>query len=199
MSQPIPVWLEPTTLKNWPTRPIKRDDLGYMLPLPTPWNRKPEVTKTALDITHIYRGTHPLELLSITFMPNANPTAKMVNWVEVGIRMTGFPILEMASLNEGKPPKLLEWTYLGMCESLNKRLAVEETHLYSGLGSITGRPPMLARIYIILARRETLAWKASLSFISACWPRTPEETVIANDHVRAGAILGHLTLGTAFK
>jgi len=55
---------------------------------------------------------------------------------------------------------------------------VDEAHTYCGLAKYTeeGRS-VLGRIYIVMARRKTLAWRLPLSIERACFDGMPEETV----------------------
>ena len=59
-----------------------------------------------------------------------------------------------------------------------KALRVDEAHTYCGLAKYTeeGRS-VLGRIYIVMARRKTLAWRLPLSIERACFDGMPEETV----------------------
>ncbi len=107
--------------------------------------------------------------------------------------ITGFPVIALTQPG-APPPALLKWQYEGAFPALAKRLGADEAHLYSGLARLPGTPPELARLYMLLARRDTQAWKVTLSFASACPPGMPEEFVISNDHVRAGATFGDLRL-----
>ena len=124
-------------------------------------------------------------------MQDANPDSDMMLWVGAIVGMTGFPIPQMTD-SGSEPPELLEWDYQGTSEPLAKRLSVDELHLYSGLARLSNETPGLARFYILMARRGRSAWKVALSFASACVPGMPEEMVVSNDHVRAGATFGEL-------
>jgi hypothetical protein len=190
----VPIWLEPieslgTTLEDWPTRVIESAALRYRLRVREGWDDTPQVNETPMEMEHIFRGVYPSECLSVSFMDKADPAANLRNWVEAIVSITGFPILPM--LQASGAPKLLEWQYAGSCAPLAERLGVDETHVYQGVGLLPGRPPELARVYILLARRGTLAWKVALSFMTACLPGTDEEMVAENDHVRAGATFGY--------
>lgn len=157
------------------------------------WNSTPLVEERYPQVEHIFRGMYPSELLVVSFMDKANPASNIRNWVEAIVSMTGFPILSLQHSCEPQP-ELLEWQYQGSCSPLTQRLGVEETYLYQGLAKLPINVPELARFYILLARRNTLAWKVSLSFMSACTPGTPQEIIADNDHVRAAATFGGLCL-----
>lgn len=187
-----PVWLEPVNLDDWPTQRVESSLLHYIVPIRVGWSTTPQVNETPMGVEYIFQGVYPSEWLVVSFMPKADPAANLRNWVDAVTNITGFPIGPMSQASPA--PKLLEWQYEGTCAPLADRLAVDETHLYRGLGMLPGRPPELARFYILLARRGALAWKISLSFMSACLPGTDEDVVAENDHVRAGATLGHLRL-----
>lgn len=192
-SPEIPVWLKPVQLEDWPTQIIENTALGYHLPIPPGWQTTPIVNQTDLEIEHIFRGDMISEWLLISCMNQADPRSNLRNWVEVFLSLTGFPILAMKQASDS-PPDLLEWQYQGSCPALTERLNCDETHLYQGLAQFPGKPPEFARLYILLARRKTVAWKVSLSLMSACLPGMPEEKVASNDHIRAGAIFGNLRL-----
>ncbi len=188
-----PAWLAPVTLEDWPTHTIESRDLYYRLPLRTGWSERPEASSTPSEQTHSYRGQLSSEWLVISFMPKADPKSYLGHWVEALIHLSGFPIPAMQAAFESNP-ELLEWKPEKGGGDLARRLQADEIFLYQGLAFLPGQPPDLARMYIILIRRGTQAWKVCLSFSSACPPGTPEEIVAANDHVRAGATLGHLEL-----
>jgi hypothetical protein len=189
----IPIWLEPIDLAGWPTHVVESEALHYALPLRQGWNTVPHRNETPVEKEHVYRGLYPADCLAISFMEQADPAANVRNWVEALLRLAGFPIQALRRPDQA-PPELLQWQYEGTSLSLDQRLAVDETHLYQGLAMLAGTPPDLARIYVLLARRGTWAWKVSLSFLSACPPGMPEEMITGNDHVRAGASLGYLRL-----
>ena len=195
MSDEIPIWLEPVALAQWPTQIVESQALRYRLALRQGWNATPQVNRLPTHVEHIFRGVYPSESLMVSFMENAEPAADLRNWIEAIMGLAGFPLVAMVPANndEGRP-ELLEWQYQGSPAALAERLEVDEIQLYQGLGKLTTRPPELARLYVLLARRETWAWNISLSFISACPPGAPEATVIKNDHVRAGATFGPLCL-----
>ncbi|MBW4635576.1 MAG: hypothetical protein KME30_27945 [Iphinoe sp. HA4291-MV1] len=187
----IPVWMQPIELSGWPTQRIESTDLHYWLLIPANWNPNPHISQNPLQIEHYFQGIHPAELVTIGFMDKAEPNSDMRNWVDAFLKLTGFPILPMFQVN-GSPPQLMEWQYEGNFPALSDRFNVDETHLYQGLAQFPNHPSDLARLYILLARRGSFAWKVSVSILSACFPGTLEDTIATNDHVRAGAILGYL-------
>lgn len=189
---PWPVWLEPIDLEEWPTQTVESATLHYTLPIRVGWSTVPQVNESPVQVEHVFQGVYPSEWLVVSFMDKADPAANLRNWAEAVVNLTGFPITSMSQA--AQPPKLLEWQYEGACAPLAERLGVDEVHLYRGLGMLPGRPPELARFYILLARRGTLAWKIGLSFMSACLPGTDEAVVAENDHVRAGATFGYSRL-----
>jgi len=192
----IPRWLEPCDPPGWPTVPLKSATLRYSLRIPKRWGYTPQVRGTAREIDHIYNGTRKAEWLIISFMEKATATSDMTNWVETLIAMSGFPVL----LDQDPLPELRSWNYLGKLPGLAKKLEADEAHCYVGLVNYPeeGRT-VLGRLYIVMARRKSFAWKVALSFETACFEGMPEEKVYANDHVRAGAILGSLRLDGARK
>ena len=185
--QPAPAWLEPVTLAAWPTREVTSRELKYALPLPRRWNAVPQIVETPLDVTHIFTGDWAEERLQVSFMTAADPTHHLDNWVEAPLRLTGFPIPAASAADQ---PQLLEWSALSAPAALLEHLQIDEVHLYQGLGVSPIDPSRLSRLYFLLARRGTLAWKVGLSFMTACPPGMPEPIIAANDHVRAGATFG---------
>jgi hypothetical protein len=194
VSKEIPDWMRPVELEEWPTRLVESTELCYGLPVPQGWNTTPQVTTASeLEKEHIFRGKQGSEWLIVSFMERADRNSNIQNWVEAFVKITGFPILPMQqAINP--PPRLVEWQDRGNCPPVAERLGVEEVFLYQGFAELPGTPPELARLYILLARRDTVAWKVSLSLTSACFPGMPEEIIWANDGVRAAAILGNLRL-----
>ncbi len=187
----LPVWVEPIQLNQWPTRWVESNSLDYGLPLPKRWRLDTTAFQSPVDGSDLYRGEFASELLAVHLMRQASPAYDLGTWVEAVLQMTGFPSPILAAAG-GAETQLLDWQAWGDAAALNQRLAVDETRLYMGLAMLGKKAPELARFYIVLARRRTLAWQVMVSFMSACLPGTAEEMVIANDHVRAGAILGGL-------
>jgi len=192
----IPRWLEPCDPPDWPTVPLRSATLRYSLRIPKRWDSTVQVRGTAREIEHIYNGTRKSEWLIISFMEEATATSDMTNWVEALIAMSGFPVL----LGQDPLPELRSWNYLGKLPGLAKKLEADEAHAYTGLANYSENSrTVLGRLYIVMARRKSFAWKIALSFETACFEGMPEEKVYANDHVRAGAILSSLHLGGAHE
>ncbi len=190
----IPRWLEPCNPPGWATAPLKSATLRYSLRIPKRWSSTAEVRGTDREIEHIYTGTRKAEWLIVSFMEKATATSDMTNWVETFIAISGFPVL----LDQDPKPTLRSWRYLGKLSGLAKKLGAEEAHAYTGLANYSeDSRTVLGRLYILMARRKSFAWKVALSFETACFEGMPEEKIYANDHVRAGAILGNLRLGGA--
>ena len=126
-------------------------------------------------------------------MDKASATARITNWVDSIIAITGFPVVEM--INDEQKPQLIEWTEESALDIIAKQLKADEVYGYSGIARLQDDSSRLARIYILLVRRDKFAWKITLSFETACLPGMPAKLVDSNDHIRAGAILGELTLG----
>jgi TIR domain len=188
----LPRWLEKHDPAGWPTVPLKSATLRYSLRIPKRWKSEPAVRGTSLELEHVYSGTRDTEWLNVSFMDNANDAADMTNWVEALIAMTGFPVL----LKLDPLPQLVRWTYLGKLSGLAEMLRVDEAHAYTGLAKYAEQShEVLGRIYVVMARRKTFAWKLALSIETACFDGMPEEKVYSQDHVRAGAVFGTLQLG----
>ncbi|AFZ23564.1 hypothetical protein Cylst_1271 [Cylindrospermum stagnale PCC 7417] len=192
IKQNMPVWVQPVELKEWPTQNIENKYLRYSLRIPQNWSKNPITSQNSFEVEHIYRGNSSGEFLLVNFMEQANPVHDLRNWVEAFISLTGLPLVFKQKLIH-PPPGLLNWEYQGSCPTLTQRLECDETHLYQGLFQLADKPDLL-RLYILLVRRKTLAWKISLSFLSACIPGTSAAMVAEKDHVRAGATYGYLQL-----
>jgi hypothetical protein len=143
-----------------------------------------------MEQAHTFRGLCSSDWLTVSLMQPADPVADIRNWVEAMLHLTGFPIVTQADHR----PTLLEWQDQGACPSLADRLQVEAAHVYQGVAWLPTTPPELSRIYLLLARRGSHAWKITLSLLSACPPGTAEDQIMINDHVRAGATFGTLEL-----
>jgi hypothetical protein len=184
----LPIWLQQAVLAAWPTQVAESVDLRYRIGVPEAWEMAPTVEEGFNEIEHRYTGALAAESVSVAFMAQADPAASLRDWLEATIAMTGKPLLSPQM-------EMLEWVYAGGSQAVVERLAVDEAHLYTGLGELdeAGRPT-LARLYVVLARRDQYAWKIIVSFSSACPPGTEEEMIERNDHVRAGAIFGRLAL-----
>jgi len=183
----IPTWCEPSSPEMWKTRPLKDDAMRYSLAIPADWAEAPQVRTTKLETEHQYTGRTPGENLFINLMPNADPQADITNWANAIIRIMGFPVVAMV----GDPrPELLRWDAVPAPSTLAEQWNVDELHLFEGMAKMPG----LIRIYMLLARRATTAWKITLTLDSACPPGTVPEIVERSDHVRAGATFGALRL-----
>ena len=188
-----PVWVEAVELEDWPTQPIESSMLRYSLRVPEGWTTTAAVNQLPMEVEHIYRGPSPAEWLIVCAMDQADPESNMKNWVEVVVAMSGFPSLTISTALDPRP-ELSEWRYEGSSQALARKLDVDEVHLYCGLAKLPGQFARLARIYILMARRAGFGWKLILSFESGSTSDMPEAFVAANDHVRAGAIFGYLSL-----
>jgi hypothetical protein len=110
--------------------------------------------------------------------------------------MFGLPVLYDLDYIPQKLPNT--WTYVGRIPLLAARLNADEAHGYTGAAVFNPeKSPELGRIYVVLARKGTLAWKITLTFMSACVPNAPEKLVRSSDHNRAGAVFGSLKLDAA--
>jgi hypothetical protein len=186
MADVFPLWCKPVTLDTWRTRLLEVETLHCTLPIHEDWAQEPKVLTTPMDVEHQYQGRVNTERLILNMMPDADPHADITNWVNGIMRLTGFPIA--AFFNPDNPPQLLQWDTVAAADSLMEQLAVDELVLFEGLARI----PDLMRMYILLARRDTTAWKITLTFGSAVLPGSDAEIVALNDHIRAGATFGYL-------
>lgn len=186
----LPVWLQDCTLEAWPTKPIKSAALRYSLKLPARWDSDYAVRGTSHSIQHIYRGGKDTNWLMIEFLENADEHGDIRHLVQVDMAISGLPVLYDLKVQ----PTLLQGRYIGTLSSLVTKLDADDAQAYLGIARFQVPGNLLGRIYIVLVRKGTFAWKITLTFHTACLPGAPEEMVNSNDHIRAGAILGSLQL-----
>lgn len=187
----LPRWMEKSDPQGWPTVPVESATLRYSLRIPKRWRSEPEVRGTSSEIEHIYSGPRVTEWLMVSFMDKANAESNMRNWVEGIIAMTGFPV----AMKLDPRPQLTKWDYLGKSQGIAKMLGVDEAHAYTGLATYQDSGGTVrGRLYLVMARRGSFAWKLALSIETACFDGVPPEMIYSQDHVRAGAILGELRL-----
>ena len=185
----LPVWLDlPAGARTWTTRAFANALLHYSLAVPEHWSALPEVVSTDFELQHVFRGPSREECLFVSFMSHS-AGGRLETWFDAMTAMLGFPVIELVSGD--KTPRLLSWTQSAAPVVLRERLQVEECLLYEGLALMPDQPT-LARMYAVVARRGSHSWKVFLSFMTACFPGTPEEVVRTNDHYRAAATFGKL-------
>jgi hypothetical protein len=188
-----PGWLAPPDGPTWPTRRRALPEVGLTLDLPAHWDTPPETLVTPPVRGLGFRGPRTAECLIVHLVSPADPATDIGAWVEAPIRLSGFPLPEVVG-PEGSP-ELLEWRALPAPADATARLSADECRCYEGVAAVLedgGRS--LRRLYVLLARRGTRAWKVALVFASACPPGFPPDLVAANDHVRAAATFGTLTI-----
>lgn len=190
--QTMPIWMQPIAAEGWLTQVVTSESLKYRLPVCERWQITPMLNQTPVEQEHIFQGAQPGEMLTISYMAEANPEHNLNQWVEALLHLTGVPILHWQSMET--VPKLIEWQRMDAPLELCQHLQVDEAFLYQGLAQIPNIPAGLLSLYSLLLRRKTEAWKISLAFSSACLPGAPEEMVERNDHARAGASFGQLQL-----
>jgi hypothetical protein len=190
----LPVWLKDCTLEMWPTKPLKNSTLRYSLRIPSRWATEKTVRGTDLETEHLYHGSTDSEFLIIAFQEAVTEHSDMTNWITFHMMLSGFPIL----CDLKKQPELLpnSWHYMGTVPSLTAKLKADETHAYIGVAKFEAQRAMFGRIYVVLVRKGTFAWKIALCFATACLPgmKISEKMLNENDHNRAGAVLGSLQL-----
>jgi len=186
-----PPWLEPVELEAWPTRFVEDEGVGAALLLPVGWRDDPEEQREGDVVERSWAGALPGEGLSVAVLTPADAGRSIRTWVDAGVAMLGHPDLPALTGAE-RDIELLEFLCDGEGEPLTGRLAVDEAATYQGLLALDVAPPDLVRVYVVLARRGSVAWKIGLTLSTACPPGTDPDVVQANDHVRAGAVLGEL-------
>ena len=199
--QKNPVWLNPPRSETWDTRLHKSTMLRYSIQIPTAYSDNPEIFSTQKETMHMFFGKYRhAEALIVSFMDKAIPGHDMKLWVEGNMALTGFPIVELHREYKNYVPELQQWVYEGCFPDFAASLNLDEVHAYSGYAIMPSPPEqdlsaLGARIYILLARKETLAWKITLTFTTSVFPGMPNHMIYSYDHVRAAAIFSSINLG----
>ncbi len=177
-----PVWTAVTP--DWPARSERVE--GVTLGVPVDW-RSDAASVVAGNVSESsFTGRFPGEFLAVAAMAEADPSHNLRLWVDATVTLIGLP--HPASV----PARLLQWAAEGEQPGWAADLAVDTCLTYQGV-LVDG--PVLNRCYVVLARRDTTAWRIVLSIASALPPGSAEERVVAQDHVRAAAIFAELALG----
>lgn len=193
---PTPPWAEGEDRPAWPTVVASDESLGYRLPVPAHWAREPLVEHLPNETVHTYRGRVAGDWLNIRRLIRADPSADLADWVNACLGLTGFPVVPPAE-SFPAPPRLLSWSDVLPCPELAARLRVDEVWVADGMAVCQLESgASLVRLYVLLARIAERAWNVNLSIRSACPPNAPEALILANDHCRAGAVVGKLHLGS---
>lgn len=124
-----PIWLKDATDANWPVEMFNSPLLRYVVAVPQKWGVEPILSNTQMEVKHLFKGRTPSEFFSISFMDKAIG-GRMTSWVDAGMQMVGFPILE---ISRDTNPVLLDWTYEGAFDLVAKRYVADEAHCYSGI------------------------------------------------------------------
>lgn len=191
----FPFWFRPILLEGWATVSTENAALRCAFRLPVGWTQVPaHMPPNARSLDAHYGGHTVSEGLSIQLMQDASPEAPLSDWAIASLHLTGHPF---ALLPPDVGVNVLEFTDFGTHPQVATALNVDAVHSMGGLARILTPEPETARFYIVLARGGRIAWKFTLSIMSACLPGMPLETVNQNDHVRAGAIFGSMTLHSA--
>lgn len=116
----------------------------------------------------------------------------MALWVDGIADVAGLPVLE---IDPATNPTVMEWIYEGKLDVVAKNYNADEAHCYSGIISLNDTDKHKARVYILLLRKGTFAWKFIFSCETALFPGMPDSIVYSNDHIRAGSTFGAIILG----
>ena len=118
----------------------------------------------------------------------------MDQWVDFTMALCGMPIAPIHE-DEDRGPERRTWTPLGRMPALETRLGADEAYAYMGVSTYQRDFVMMGRMYVLIVRRASFAWKIVLSFMTAVLEEVmPQSMLDSNDHVRAGAVLGTLAL-----
>ena len=186
-------WLAAPATPAWPTIPTDVPGTACLLGVPAGW----ELGDAPLDADGkqqgvTYLGTTPVEWLTVRHRTDQGEVSSLTSWVDVVLRTIGFPVIPPVDL-AFQLPRLLSFTESGgdRDEDVRVRLGLDELHCYDGLAAWESHR---LHLYVVLARRGDEDWHISLGLESALMPGMPSE-LTADDHERAGAVLGPLSLG----
>jgi hypothetical protein len=139
---------------------------------------------------HLFRGSSIADWLVIDFASTAAADQDMHHWdVIFPMSPCGFPSAQVASALIPRPALVVSGSD-PISEEYRLRLRADEVRGFVGFadyGSAGGR------IYLLLARRQNLAWKVFLS-IARESDLDKELAALRDDHRRAALIFGSLTL-----
>lgn len=186
-----PAWMLPAAPAGWPVAPRASADMRYRITLPVSWAETPRVADEGTVAVHWFDGRSPAEWARIAFMPAAEVSADLAAWVDATVAVSGFPV-PIATLTP--PPRLIEWS-AETDAAITRRLGADAALGYVGLAAVHDADwNWLMRLYTLLVRKGSAAWHITLAFETACLPGMDPELIASNDHVRAGATFGDLSL-----
>lgn len=192
----LPIWLEPTTLQRWPAEEYASAELRVHLHIPAGWQAEEVLAEGPFGtLESSWRGASAADHLAVACMSDADPHASLRNWAETQVALVGHPVL--GALTDGQLGELLVWESPQFSAQLAQHLDVDEAHVFLATTELTvDDQPMLARTWILVARRATVAWRIVLSLNTALLPDAESAMIDSNDHRRAAVVLGELRLGT---
>lgn len=179
----IPLWLRATRPLKASTQPIASGDLRCKFELFSDWSSPPALTQLPMMAAGVCRGPSEKDWLVISFMANAVPGHNMLSWVEAPLSMIGFPEPAVQPT-----PELLWWDKETATRDYQLSLGADEVHAFTGLARFSSG---VARLYVLLARRQRFAWKVLLSFASAAGGGN-ELASMRDDDRRAEVVFGAL-------
>lgn len=180
-----PLWLKAASRGNASARPVVSEELHCRFDLFEEWDRLPAVKQFAMEVTGVCRGPDERDWLTISFMPKAVPGHNMLSWFEAPLSLVGFPDLMVQP-----SPELLWWDRETTVGDYPVGLTADEAHALVGLARF---PSGVARVYMLLARKEHFAWKVFLSFGSTAGSGD-ELACMRDDDKRAEVVFGALEL-----
>ena len=167
--------------------------VGVQLRLPLHWAREPLRSRGGPVEERAWCGPLPSEWCVVEHLEQADPAADVAVWQEASMALAGTPLARLTDPYPGF--ELVEWARDEGDAAIRAWLDVDDAAVFTGMVVLPDRPPELARVYTLVVRRATDAWRVALGLSSACLPGSDPALVQANDHVRAGAMLGQLRLG----
>jgi hypothetical protein len=176
---------------DWSTEPATAPDVRFTGAVGQGWEAGGTETLGAQTTARWTSGV-PGEGLVVTLLTGATAEADLSGWLDAPMALAGLDPQVVPVAGEGAP---LTW---GEAPGFVAAADVDEQVARSGLLRFTATGadrPELLRSYVLLARRDDLAWKVAVALASAVPPDAPDDVVEVNDHVRARALLADLVLG----
>ena len=195
----LPSWLFDTSIDEMPTKEVKSASGRYSLRIPESWQSNYALRGTHLEIEHIYYGPSDAEWVMIGFADNVDPAWDMTRAIKTYMALNeALPF--MSPLDKSRDPQHVKGSNepLRSLPSLVAKLNASEAWTMSGVYEVASSglqdSPTLARYYVLHVRKETFAWRITLSIETKLPPIALKKQLCKDDHLRVGAILGPLQL-----
>ena len=164
----LPLWLVDTSIDGMSTKEIKSGSGRYSFRIPESWHSNYALRGTHMETEHIYYGTSDAEWVMISFADKVDPASDMT-FATKGYKALcgGLPFI--SPLDKGRALKHVEGSNepLRSVPSLVAKLNASEAWAMRGVCEVASSgpqdSPILARYYVLHVRKETFAWRITLS------------------------------------